>query len=147
MLKKLAERFRTLNVSPALGGRRKRVRHPWPIRARRARAPARPRHLPGGMVVELASRCSGLQAGQLPLFDDSRIHWAIEALDGVPQAVLSSGRSKAGIPTRWSGPARVGPRHRGRARRLPQVPRREGARGAPRSRFVLGDLRVLAFRG
>ena len=45
----------------------------------------------------LPGRLAGIPAGNLPLFDDKRVHWAIEALGGVAgKSVLELGPMEAG---------------------------------------------------
>lgn len=96
MLKKLAERFRALNLT---AGQRPQARAA--ILDQYVRAAPAPQHaldiFKGEWWSSLPGEWSGLQAGQLPLFDDSRIHWAIEALGGVAgKRVLELGPLEGG---------------------------------------------------
>jgi SAM-dependent methyltransferase len=98
MLKKLAARFRTLNRPVG------QARLPQPRAAildQYVRAAPAPQHaldiFKGEWWSCLPGEWSELEAGQLPLFDDSRIHWAIEALDGVSgKQVLELGPLEGG---------------------------------------------------
>ena len=96
MLKRLAERFRALNPT---------TRQAPPARAaildQYVREAPAPQHaldiFKGDWWSSLPGELSRLQAGQLPLFDDSRIHWAIEALGGVSgKRVLELGPLEGG---------------------------------------------------
>ena len=73
MLKKLAERFRTLKRLAGLG-RAPQARAA--ILGQYVRAAPAPQHaldiFQGEWWSSLPGECSGLQAGQLPLFDDSQ---------------------------------------------------------------------------
>jgi hypothetical protein len=95
MLERLAERLRRF-IRPAHASQRRAEILDQYVRA----APAAQHALDifkGEWWSSLPGEWSGLQAGQLPLFDDARIRWAIEALGGVAgKRVLELGPLEGG---------------------------------------------------
>ena len=142
MLKKLAERLRTLNRHTGA------ARPPQPraaILGQYVRAAPAPQHALDIFKDEwwssLPGEWSGLQAGQLPLFDDSRIHWAIEALDGVSgKRVLELGPLEGGhtYSLEQAGAASILAIEASTKAFLKCLVVKELV-GLKRSRFVLGD--------
>ena len=141
MLKRLAERFRALNPT---------TRQAPPARAaildQYVREAPAPQHaldiFKGDWWSSLPGELSRLQAGQLPLFDDSRIHWAIEALGGVSgKRVLELGPLEGGHTYLLErAGAQSDPRHRGEQESLPQVPDREGASSGSSARASCSEI-------
>ena len=94
MLRKLAARFRKPQAAPSAGSRAAILDE----YVRVAPDPQKALDIfKGDWWSSLPAPWSNLQAGSLPLFDDGRIHWAIEALGGVSErTVLELGPLEAG---------------------------------------------------
>jgi hypothetical protein len=88
-LKRLADRFREPAPAPAAADP---AQHRAPILDQYVRKAPDPQSaldlFKGNWWSSFPGQWSGLQAGQLPLFDDPRIKWAIEALGGVNEKTI-----------------------------------------------------------
>lgn len=102
LLKRLAQRFGSANSSAATPtGTPQPEPHRAPILDQYVREAPSPQAaidlFKGDWWSSFPGEFAGLRAGELPLFDDSRIHWAIKALGGVEgRTVLELGPLEGG---------------------------------------------------